>query len=56
MKTLAAGKLAPIKAYEYISKHNICCTTIGMVSVDEALESTEIALKIFRNPITVIKS
>jgi len=45
MKTLAAGKLAPIKAYEYISKHNICCTTIGMVSVDEARESTEIALK-----------
>ena len=45
MKTLAAGKLAPKQAYEYISKHNICCTTIGMVSVDEARESTEIALK-----------
>ena len=44
MKTLAAGKLAPKQAYEYISKHNICCTTIGMVSVDEARESTEITL------------
>lgn len=45
MKTLAAGKLNPYKAYEYISRHNICCTTIGMVSIDEAKESTEIALK-----------
>ena len=45
MKTLAAGKLTPKQAYEYVSKHNICCTTIGMVNVDEARESTEIALK-----------
>ena len=45
MKTLAAGKLDPKQAYDYISKHNICCTTIGMVSVEEARESTEIALK-----------
>ena len=45
MKTLAAGKLDPKQAYEYISKHNICCTTIGMVSVEEARQSTEIALK-----------
>jgi len=45
MKTLAAGKLDPNQAYDYLSKHNICCTTIGMVSVDEARESTEIALK-----------
>ena len=43
MKTLAAGKLDPNQAYDYLSKHNICCTTIGMVSVDEARESTEIA-------------
>ena len=49
MKTLAAGKLDPKQAFEYISKHNICCTTIGMVSVDEARESTEIALKHFQN-------
>ncbi|MBY9020925.1 MAG: hypothetical protein KGD67_07695 [Candidatus Lokiarchaeota archaeon] len=45
MKTLAAGKINPNTAFKYISEHNICCTTIGMVSVDEARESTEIALK-----------
>lgn len=44
MKTLAAGKLNPNKAYEYISKHNICCTTIGMVNAKEARESTEVAI------------
>ena len=49
MKTLAAGKLDPNEAYDYISKHNICCTTIGMVSVDEARESTEIALNCLQN-------
>jgi len=48
MKTLAAGKLDPNQAYDYISKHNICCTTIGMVSVDEAKVSTKIALKILQ--------
>ena len=45
MKTLAAGKLKPKQAYEYISKHNICCTTIGMVNTNEARESTKMALK-----------
>ena len=49
MKTLAAGKLDPNQAYEYISKYNICCTTIGMVNVDEARESTKIALKSLTN-------
>jgi len=49
MKTLAAGKLNPNQAYDYISKHNICCTTIGMVSANEARESTEIALKHLQN-------
>ena len=49
MKTLAAGKLDPKQAYDYISKHNICCTTIGMVSVEEARESTKIALKYLQN-------
>ncbi len=48
MKTLAAGKLEPLKAYEYISKHNICCSTIGMVTVEEAKISTEIALKVLQ--------
>ena len=49
MKTLAAGKLNPNKAYDYISKHNVCCTTIGMVNVEEAKESTEIALEYLKN-------
>jgi len=48
MKTLAAGKLDINQAYDYISKHNICCTTIGMVNVEEAKVSTEIALKILQ--------
>jgi len=48
MKTLAAGKLEPRKAYEYISKHNICCSTIGMVTVEEAKISTEIALNVLQ--------
>lgn len=48
MKTLAAGKLEPNQAFDYISKHNICCVSIGMVTVDEAKESTEIALKLIQ--------
>ena len=36
MKTLAAGKLTPIQAYDYVSQHNICCVSIGMVNVEEA--------------------
>ena len=48
MKTLAAGKLDPNQAYDYISKHNICSATIGMVTVEEAKASTEIALKILQ--------
>ncbi|TFG30757.1 MAG: hypothetical protein EU532_00255 [Promethearchaeota archaeon] len=45
MKTLAAGKLDPKEAYEYISKHNICAVTIGMVTIEEAELSTKIALQ-----------
>jgi hypothetical protein len=45
MKTLAAGKLNPIQAYDYISRHNICCVSIGMVTLEEAKISTEIALQ-----------
>jgi len=48
MKTLAVGKLDPLKAFEYISKHNICCSTIGMVTVEEAKISTEIALNVLQ--------
>ena len=49
MKTLAAGKLDPKKAYEYISKHNICAVTIGMVTTEEAEISTKIALDALRS-------
>ncbi len=45
MKTLAASKLDPEKAFDYISQHNICCVSIGMVTIEEAKVSTEIALK-----------
>ena len=45
MKTLAAGKLNPNEAYEYISKHNICAVTIGMVTTEEAEISTKVALE-----------
>jgi len=47
MKTLAAGKLNPKEAYEYISEHNICAVTIGMVKKEEAKISTKIALEAF---------
>lgn len=45
MKTLAAGKIEPEKAYEYISQHNICAVVIGMVEVEEAKLSTKVALE-----------
>ena len=41
-------KLTPKKAFEYISEHNIRCVTIGMVTVEEARESTEWALKYYK--------
>jgi hypothetical protein len=44
MKTLAAGNLEPKNAFEYISNHNICAVTIGMVTIEEAENSTKIAL------------
>jgi len=37
--------LAPNQAFDYISRHNICCVSIGMVTTEEAKLSTEIALK-----------
>ena len=45
MKTLAAGSLDPITAYEYIAKHNICSVTIGMVTTEEAMISTKTAIE-----------
>jgi hypothetical protein len=48
MKTLAAGKLDVSQAYDYISQHNICCVTIGLVTLEEARLSTENALKVLQ--------
>ncbi|NVM45324.1 MAG: hypothetical protein HWN79_10435 [Candidatus Lokiarchaeota archaeon] len=48
MKTLAAGKLDINQAYDYISQHNISCVTIGMVTIEEAKVSTEVALKVLQ--------
>ncbi|MFW9937366.1 MAG: hypothetical protein ACFFD5_06930 [Candidatus Thorarchaeota archaeon] len=45
MKTLAAGKITPQEAYNYIAKHNICAVAIGMVTAEEAETSTKTALK-----------
>jgi hypothetical protein len=47
MKTLAVGRLDPETAYTYISKHNICCASIGMVTTKEAKITTKCALKAF---------
>ncbi|MFX1308243.1 MAG: hypothetical protein ACFE9M_00995 [Promethearchaeota archaeon] len=49
MKTLAAGELRPHLAFQYISNHNICAVTIGMVTKQQAEESTKIALKSLNN-------
>ncbi len=48
MKTLAAGRLDPKRAYQYIQKHNISAVAIGVVSVQQAIESTQIALKVLK--------
>ncbi|MFX1304650.1 MAG: hypothetical protein ACFE9X_14955 [Promethearchaeota archaeon] len=45
MKTLAAGEIKPSFAFEYIANHKICAVTIGMVTKQQAEESTKIALK-----------
>ncbi|MFX1417929.1 MAG: hypothetical protein ACFE9N_03295 [Promethearchaeota archaeon] len=45
MKTLAAGIIKPKMAFQYIADHNICAVTIGLVSKQQAEESTKIALK-----------
>ena len=49
MKTVAAGTIEPEKAYTYISKHNIKCVTIGMVTIEQAQDSTKLALKMLSN-------
>ncbi|MFX1322082.1 MAG: hypothetical protein ACFFAQ_10605 [Promethearchaeota archaeon] len=45
MKTLAAGAIIPKIAFNYVSRHNITAVTIGMVTKQQAEESTKIALK-----------
>ncbi len=49
MKTLAAGEIKPDIAFQYIANHNICAVTIGMVTKQQAEESTKIALKSLNN-------
>ncbi|NVM36022.1 MAG: hypothetical protein HWN81_10525 [Candidatus Lokiarchaeota archaeon] len=49
MKTLAAGEIEPEAAFQYIANHNICAVTIGMVTKQQAEESTRIALKALNN-------
>jgi len=49
MKTLVAGRLKPIKAYNYIAQHNICSIIIGQVDIEEAKLSTEVALETLQN-------
>lgn len=49
MKTLGAGKILPKEAYEYISKHNISAVSIGMVTPQQAEESTKTALDYLLN-------
>lgn len=46
MKVLAAGKIKPKAAFEYVGQHvNISAVTIGMTSSQEAKESVYFALK-----------
>lgn len=49
MKSLAAGKIPPHEAFEYLGKHNIAGITVGLVSIEEIMETVPIALKIFGN-------
>jgi len=49
MKTLSAGEIKPDIAFDYISNHNICAVTIGMVTTHQAEESTKTALKLLND-------
>jgi len=48
MKTLGAGRITPKEAFEYISQHNICSISVGMISTQQAEESTRIALELLK--------
>ncbi|MHA1380759.1 MAG: hypothetical protein ACTSRG_20525 [Candidatus Helarchaeota archaeon] len=45
MKSLAAGRIKPEEAYQYIKEHNISAVAIGMVTKQEIEESVLIALE-----------
>jgi len=45
MKTLAAGRIDPKTAFDYIAQHNICSVTIGMVNAQEAKVTTKTAIE-----------
>lgn len=47
MKSLAAGKIPPNKAFPYLGAHNISAVTVGMVSEDEIKETITEAKKVF---------
>jgi hypothetical protein len=47
MKSLAVGKIPPREAFEYIGKHNISGITVGLVTIEEIMETVPIALKLF---------
>ncbi|MHA1268271.1 MAG: hypothetical protein ACTSPY_00670 [Candidatus Helarchaeota archaeon] len=48
MKPLAAGRLHPDEAFEYITEHNISGAAIGLVSIKEIEETIPIAINYFK--------
>ncbi|HUY00960.1 MAG TPA: hypothetical protein VMV49_15465 [Candidatus Deferrimicrobium sp.] len=48
MKSLAAGKIPPKKAFPYLGKNNISAVTIGLVSEEEIIETITEAKKVFK--------
>ncbi|MHA1230924.1 MAG: hypothetical protein ACTSRP_16390 [Candidatus Helarchaeota archaeon] len=49
MKPLAAGRIKPQEAFEYLIKHNISGAAVGLVSKEEIQETVPIAVKLFNN-------
>ncbi len=47
MKSLAAGKIPPNKAFPYLGEHNISAVTVGMVTKEEIEETVAEATKVF---------
>jgi len=48
MKSLAAGKIPPKKAFPYLGNHNISAVTVGMVYKEEVTETVTEAKKVFK--------